>query len=76
MKLSLDVNDGNDGNHEFLYGFDRERNRGTIGLESSVAFDFSNEVAEAWGFGLDDVKTFADTLEYGDVTFYYKVVIP
>ena len=53
MELTLDI-----GEHSFLYYFDRVRKRNMIALESTVAFEFSNEVAEAWGFRLDEVHLF------------------
>lgn len=55
MKLNLCTDCGL---HQFLYGFDSERNSITIAVWSRVAFGFTNEVAEAWGFSLDKVNSF------------------
>lgn len=55
MRLSLSISRAQ---HRFLYGFDRERNSITIAIWSRIAFEFTNEVAEAWGFSLDKVNSF------------------
>lgn len=53
LKLSIDRSP-----HKFSYGFDSERNSITIAIKSRIAFDFSKEVAEAWGFSLDKVNSY------------------
>lgn len=55
MELTLNIDLGE---HSFLYYFDGMRKRNMIALESTVAFEFSNEVAEAWEFSLDAVDLF------------------
>lgn len=50
----------------FMYYFERQQNRKIVALETTVPFDFSDEVAEAWGFSLDAV----DVLDQGDETVY------
>lgn len=43
------------GNHRLLYYFASAHH--SLVIESTVPFGFSDEVAEAWGFGLDAVHT-------------------
>jgi hypothetical protein len=63
MHLTLDVDIGK---HKFIYYFNQERKRNMITLESGIPFEFSEEVAEAWGFSLDAVNSFKE----GNMTFY------
>lgn len=64
---SLDLNlDIDLGNHNFMYGFDYRVKRVGVFLDSSVPFEFSSEVAEAWGFGLGDVRVWEEEVSlYG-----------
>ncbi|OBT49286.1 hypothetical protein VE00_00278 [Pseudogymnoascus sp. WSF 3629] len=63
MHLTLDVDIGK---HKFIYYFNQERKRNMITLESGIPFEFSEEVAEAWGFSLDAVNS----IKEGNMTFY------
>ncbi|OBT71449.1 hypothetical protein VF21_10596 [Pseudogymnoascus sp. 05NY08] len=74
MHLTLNVDIGK---HKFTYYFDQERKRNMIALESSIPFGFSEEVAEAWGFSLDEVNSFKDgnaTFNDGSVTVSEVIV--
>lgn len=72
MELTLKVDRGG---HKFIYYFDQERKRNIVALESTILFEFSEEVAKAWGFSLDAVNSFKSNIIANQVGITVNEVI-